>query len=112
MGYSEKYLGQELHVEMDRPKGSKHPVFNYDYPVNYGFIPDTKAPDGKEIDAYVLGTNETLSCFNGKCIAIIKRLDDDDDKLIVVPHDINLTDDEIYEQVNFQEQYFISIVIR
>lgn len=51
----EKYFGRRIKVEIDRPIGFKHPKFNITYPVNYGYLPGTKGPDGEEIDAYVLG---------------------------------------------------------
>jgi inorganic pyrophosphatase len=39
----------------------------------------------EELDAYILGVFEPLEVFRGKCIAVINRLNDNDDKLIVVP---------------------------
>lgn len=48
-------------------------------------MPGTIAPDGEEIDAYVLGVFEPKEEFTGTCIAVIHRTNDDDDKLIVVP---------------------------
>lgn len=56
----DEYLGTIVDVEIDRPMGSKHPEYNYIYPINYGYIPNTKAKDGEEIDAYVLGEFEPL----------------------------------------------------
>ena len=108
-----KYLGKNINVIMDRPLGSSHPKHGFRYEVNYGFIPDTKAPDGEEIDAYVLGVDKPLEKFSGKCIAIIHRLNDDDDKLVVVPEiSEEMTDDEIVKLTNFQEKYFKSIIVR
>jgi inorganic pyrophosphatase len=110
--YSSKYIGNVVDVEMDRPKGTKHPKWGFEYPVNYGCIPNTKAPDGGEIDAYVLGVEEPLNTFKGVCVAIIKRTDDDDDKLVVVPEGVDVSDDEIRKQTEFQEKYFKSEIIR
>jgi hypothetical protein len=39
------------------------------YPVNCGHVPETMAPDGCEIDAYLLGVNEPVERFHGRCIA-------------------------------------------
>lgn len=39
------------------------------------------------MDSYVLGIYEPLETFTGKCIAIIHRTNDNDDKLVVVPED-------------------------
>ena len=70
-------------------------------------MPGTQSADGEELDAYYLGVSKPLYTAKGKCIAIIHRLNDDDDKLIIVPEThIDLTDDEITQAVNFQEQWF------
>ena len=112
MSYSNKYLNKSVKVKIDRPLGSKHPKHNFVYPLNYGFIPDTIAPDGEEIDAYVLGINEPMHEFKGTCIAVIHRTNDDDDKLIVAPDGKTFTDDEIIKLTEFQERYFESKIIR
>lgn len=108
-----QYLGNDVQVIMDRPLGSNHPKHGFRYEVNYGFILDTKAPDGEEIDAYVLGVDTPLEKFSGKCIAVIHRLNDNDDKLVVVTKSSEgMTDDEIRKFTLFQEKYFTSIIIR
>lgn len=80
-----KYLNKTLEIKIDRPMGSKHPKHGFIYPVNYGYVPNTVSGDGEELDAYVLGVYEPLENFVGKCIAIIHRTNDNDDKLIIVP---------------------------
>ena len=107
-----EYIGKVVKVKIDRPKGSKHPKFGFEYPVNYGYIPFTMSGDGEELDAYVLAVNEPLDEFIGQCIAVIHRTDDNDDKLIVVPKSIELTDEQIEEQIAFQEKWFSHILIR
>ena len=109
---AKQFLGKEVRIEFDRPLGTKHPKFKYFYQVNYGYVPGVKAPDGEDLDAYYLGTDEPLKEVNGMCIAFIHREDDDDDKLIVVPPDLELSDEEIKAAVHFQEQWFDSKVIR
>ena len=106
------YIGKTVQVKIDRPLGSKHPKHGFVYPVNYGYVPNTVSGDGEELDCYVLGLNEPIDEFCGKCIAVIHRLNDDDDKLIVVPEGIQLTDTQIREMTNFQEQYFEGEIIR
>lgn len=109
---AKQYLNQTVRVIMDRPLGSLHPTENILYLVNYGYIPDTIAGDGEELDAYYLGVDVPLAEAEGKCIAIIHRLEDDDDKLIVVPPHITLTDDEIREMTAFVEAPLPSQIIR
>lgn len=110
---AKRYLGKTVNVEIDRPLGSKHPEHGFEYVVNYGFVPDTKAPDGEELDAYVLGVDKPLETFQGLCIAVIHRKDDDDDKLVVVPSENeDMTDEAIMERVKFQEEWFDSEVLK
>jgi len=112
MEYSKKFLGKKVKIKIDRPLGTKHPKWDSIYGVNYGFVPNTKAPDGYEIDAYVLGINEPIDEFEGICIAIIHRINDDDDKLIIVPENKSFSDEEIINLTNFQEKFFKSIIMR
>ena len=107
-----KYLNKTVTVKIDRPLGSKHPDWDLIYEVNYGYIPNTISGDGEELDCYVLGVDKPLDSFTGKCIAIIHRTNDNDDKLIIVPDGMNFTDEEIRNLTNFQEKYFKSIIIR
>jgi len=112
MTYSKKYLNQAVKVKMDRPLGTKHPKHDFVYCLNYGFIPNTIAPDGEEIDAYVLGVFEPIDKFEGICIAIIHRTNDDDDKLVVVPKGQNYSDEQIKALTEFQERFFQSKIVR
>lgn len=107
------YLGRQVEIIIDRPLGSKHPRHGFIYEVNYGYIPNTRVPDGGELDAYFLGVSEPLTTARGTCVAIIHRPDDDDDKLVVVPKDREaISDDEIQQSVRFQEQWFEHEIVR
>ena len=106
------YIGKIVNVEIDRPFGSRHPKHNFIYPVNYGYVPGTISGDGEELDVYLLGVFEPVDEYKGKCIAIIHRTNDNDDKLIVVPEGREYTDDQIEALVEFQEQYFEHIIIK
>ena len=66
----------------------------------------------EELDAYVLGVHEPIETFEGKVIAVIVRINDNDDKLVVVPKDKNYTDDQIIALTEFQEKYFKIKIIR
>jgi inorganic pyrophosphatase len=108
----EKYLNKIIEIEIDRTLGSRHPKWNFIYPINYGYVPNTLNDDGEEIDAYVLGVYEPVSRFKGKCIAIIHRLNDNDDKLVLIPENKDFSDEEIIKSTYFQEKYFKIKIIR
>ena len=109
---NETYLNKIVTAKIDRQMGSKHPKHGFIYPVNYGYIPNTISGDGEELDCYILGIHEPIETFIGKCIAIIHRTNDNDDKLIIVPEDKNFTDGEIRVLTDFQEKFFESKIIR
>ena len=53
-----------------------------------------------------MGVNKPVEVFRGKVIAIIHRLNDVEDKWVVVPEDELYSKEQIEEQVKFQEKYF------
>ena len=112
MDSARQFLGKTVLAKIDRPIGTRHPKHGFVYMVNYGFIPNTKAPDGEEVDAYVLGVFEPLAEFTGRCIAIIHRLNDNDDKVIIVPEGVDYNDKQIMALTEFQERFFKSKVIK
>lgn len=100
-----------INVIVDRPLGSKHPDYDMIYPVNYGYVEGVFAGDGEEQDAYILGVNEPVEKFSGNLIAIVHRLNDNEDKWVVAPDGMNFTPDEINNILYFQEQYFESEIL-
>lgn len=109
---TEKYIGEMVYVKVDRPMGSKHPKFGFEYPVNYGFLPYTTSGDGEELDAYILALDEPVQEYVGRCIGVVRRLNDDDDKLIVVPEALDLADEDIEDDIAFQEKWFKHTLLR
>ena len=109
---SKAYIVTMVEVKMDRPMGSKHPNYGFIYPVNYGYVPNTVSGDGAELDCYVLGVFESLNTYKGKCIAVIHRTNDNDDKLVIVPENNEYSDDAIKALTEFQERFFQSVIIR
>lgn len=107
-----EYLGKELNIVIDRELGSKHPEYDFIYPVNYGYVPGTISGDDEELDCYLLGVFEPVKTFKGKCIAIVHRLNDDDDKLIIVPENKKYSDNAINALIEFQERYFEHVIVR
>lgn len=111
-GYATKYLEKIVNVVVDRPAGSLHPNHRFRYPLNYGYVNGVVAPDGEFLDAYVLGTNSPLHYFQGICIAVLRRKEELDDKLIIVDPTKSYSNKEIMEAVYFQEQFFTIQIIR
>lgn len=114
MTNSKDFLDKIVDVIIDKPLGSRHSEKypNHIYPVNYGYVPNTISGDNEELDCYILGVFEPLETFQGKCIAIIHRTNDNDDKLIVVPEGRNYSNTEIRALTEFQERFFESEIIR
>lgn len=108
----ELMIGNIVKVIVDRPIGTHHPKYeDMIYPVNYGYIPGVIAPDGEEQDAYILGVDVPVGEFVGKVIAIIHRMDDVEDKLVVAPEDASFTKDEILDKIAFQERFFKTEIV-
>ena len=100
-------IGKSVMVVVDRPMGSIHPKHkSISYPINYGFIPGVIAADGEEQDAYILGVDQPVDCFEGTVIAVIYRKNDVEEKWMVAPKGATFAKEEIWKAVAFQEQYF------
>ena len=106
-----EYLGKTVEVVIDRALGTCHPKFDLYYPINYGYIPNTKAGDGMEIDAYVLGVFKPIEKYEGVVIAVIQREDDAEDKLVVADELNKYNKDQIYALTEFTERFFISEIV-
>ena len=106
----QKYLGQTVTVTVDRPVGFHHVTkgIHLDYTVNYGFLPGVTGGDGEEQDVYILGISEPLETFTGRIIAVVRRSDDNEDKLVAAPEGMAFTAEQIREEIAFVEKYFDS----
>ena len=101
------FLGQIVEIKIDRPLGSAHPKrLDLIDPVNYGFIPGVFGGDGEEMDVYLLGVDGPVFKSSAQIIAVVHRLDDEEDKLVGAPVGTHFTKAEIEKSVAFQEQYF------
>lgn len=107
-----EYLGKTVTVTIDRPIGFHHVTkgIHLDYTVNYGFLPGVIGGDGEEQDVYVLGVAEPLEAFTGRIIGAVRRMDDNEDKLIAAPEGMVFTAKQIVEAIYFVEKYFDSTV--
>jgi inorganic pyrophosphatase len=107
------FLEKDVTILIDRPLGTIHPEHRHIYyPINYGYVPNVIGKDQEELDAYLLGVFIPLEIFTGKCIAVIHRTNDQDDKLIIVPQDKTYSDEQIRALTEFQERFFTSVIIR
>ncbi len=106
------WAGRRVTVEIDRPLGSRHPTeHDIVYPINYGFIPGTLAPDGHPVDVYVLNADGPLERCEATILAIVRRRDDVEDKLVATVASGAAWDaPAIRAAVEFQERFFDSWV--
>lgn len=104
-------LGKTVKVTIDRPLGSKHPKHDIIYPVNYGYVDGVIGGDGEEQDVYILGIDEPITEFEGRLVAIVHRLNDNEDKWVVAPDGLSFSKEEIEKLLLFQEKYFESEII-
>ena len=107
-----EYLGKEVNVIVDRQLGSKDAVSDYIYGVNFGFVPNSFALNGDEIEAYVLGVKDPIDGFKGQCGAVLHRIDNSGDRLAVWPSDMTFSDEEIRDLTEFQEKDSAIEIIR
>ena len=107
-----RYLGKVVTVVIDRPVGFHHVTkgVHLHYTVNYGFLPGVMGGDGDEQDVYVLGCPEPLETFTGRVIGVVRRGDDNEDKLIAAPEGMVFTGEQMRQQLAFVEQYFDSTI--
>ena len=105
-----RYLGRTVTVVIDRPVGFHHVTkgVHLHYTVNYGYLPGVMGGDGDEQDVYVLGVPEPLETFTGRIIGAVRRLDDNEDKLVAAPEGMAFTAEQIREEIHFVEKYFDS----
>lgn len=109
-------IGMELDALITRPIGTVHPRYkDIIYEVNYGVVKDFELKDGKELKTYIVGESmptELNGTYHGKVLAILHRLNDENDRIIIAPIGRTLSDEEIISKTEFAEQYFVSEIIR
>ena len=105
------WLEKKVTVKIDRPIGTVHPKHpDIIYPINYGCVEGLVAGDGEEQDVYILGVDEPVNEIEVVIIAVIERLDDNEDKWVGVPENLLGTpicyECYINKAIEFQEQYY------
>ncbi|MBR5427201.1 MAG: GrpB family protein [Clostridia bacterium] len=107
------YLGERVHIGIDRPVGYVHKKESYalTYPINYGYIPGVIGGDGEELDVYLLGVTEPVREADCRVIGVVRRRNDNEDKLIAAPEGMRFTEEEMTAAVRFQEQWYDTFII-
>lgn len=107
------YMGQKVHIVIDRPMGYVHRSGGFEtvYPVNYGYLPGVPGGDGEELDAYLLGVGGPVTEADATVIGVVRRKDDEEDKLIAAPAGVRFSKEQMEEAVRFQEQWFDAEVL-
>lgn len=101
-----KILGKTVKVNIDRPLGSKDPTDEgIENSLNYGYLQNIFANDGSKQEAYIMGEKEPLQEFIGQVVAIVNRLNDKKD-ILVVSKGNHFTKQEIAEAIDFKERFF------
>ena len=105
-------MGKTVDVIIDRPIGHTHVTkgITLHYTINYGYLPGIMGGDGEEQDVYILGMEHPLERFSGPVIGVIRRYDDNEDKLVAAPEGVVFTRQQIAEETFFVEKYFCSTV--
>lgn len=107
------FMGQTVHIVIDRPVGYVHRSGGFEtvYPVNYGYLPGVPGGDGEELDAYLLGVGGPVTEADATVIGVVRRKDDEEDKLIAAPVGVTFTKAQMEDAVRFQEQWFDAEVL-
>ena len=105
-------IGRTVSVTVDRPAHSRHPEHpDLVYPIPYGYLAGTLAPDGEPVDAYCPGFENAAVC-TGIVSAVIRRNDDAEEKLVVTPPGAPFSAADLWDAVRFTERYYRSTLIR
>jgi hypothetical protein len=99
------WLGRPSTVVVDRPVGSPHALSGTAFPVNCGLVQDTVSFDGEPVDAYVLGPVAPVTRAEGVVVAVLRRRDDVEDKLVVAASG-QWDHASVAAAVAFQEHWF------
>ncbi|MDO8685319.1 MAG: GNAT family N-acetyltransferase [Clostridiales bacterium] len=67
-------LVAQSEIVIDRPKGTKHPRFDYIYPLDYGYLKDATSPDGGGIDVWRGSLSESF-CDTVVCTVNLLKKD-------------------------------------
>lgn len=99
-------LLKKARIIIDRPKGSRHPRYkDFIYPLDYGYLENTKAPDGSEIDLW-RGTEQGRGL---DAILLTVDLDKADLEIKLLVDCSETEKKEIFHQQNIKGMYALYI---
>lgn len=105
----EQYLGEYVTVIIDRPIGTHNFERDYVYPVNYGYIPEIKAKDGKPVEAYLLGEFEVITSCEAYVEGILET--NEVQRLILCKEEGQYSEEQMESLVEFNERFYDSEII-
>lgn len=88
-------------VYVDKPMGSIHPRFGWNYPINCGYVRHACTIYGDDLTAYIIGIDRPVDIFSGKVIAVVYRQEDKSYRLVVAPDGMDFNDSEIAKALEF-----------
>lgn len=97
-----------VHVIIDKPKGTSDLDFkSITYPVDCGYVDNYyRQKDGTPLRCYILHNNNEENEIYGRIVAHVKRLNDIEDRYVVVPYNIKIRKKDIIEKIRFIEDYY------
>ncbi len=101
--FYEQMLGNIFTVEVKSPVGKQDKTSRKINLLNYGTVKDITEPPGKIIEAYVLGINEPLLSFRGRCRGFFSDREYKKTRTIFAPHDMKLTTKIARSLIEYQE---------
>ncbi len=105
-----EYLGKKVHVYIDHPYGSMHPLVGEFCSCNCGYIDEEGMLEGEFQDAYVVGIKEPLERFEGYVVGILYRKNEQQSKWIIAKEPI-FHKQEVIQEIAFIEQQYDSRII-
>lgn len=97
----------ESKIIIDRPKGTKHPRFDFTYPLDYGYLENTASMDGSGIDVWH-GSLDADLCDAVICTVDLLKKDSEIKLLIACTKD----EKEIAVQFHNSSEFMKGVMIR
>ncbi len=104
-------LGETVQINVTKSADSASRIDGNEYKlINYGVWEDTKTNSAPLKEAYILGFSQPIGSFEGRVIGLLKRHGQNENILIVAPHNRRFVDVQIREalaSIEPQGSYFL-----